>query len=394
MSRFRWLLPFLLLALPALAQDQQDCAVVVRLHWPDHDLSNAQLRVFRDAARRDLAGVFPATGDSGNLVMALPPGAYYLTAVVDLNNDGQLNAGDGLGFYGVEDPVTQQPQPLEVKEKFAAVRMPISLVMGEGGKLAPTGVQLSPLTPPPPTKICGVSGVLSNGLGGLQVVVFVPTSGAGPCVAALPAPDGTFSLVVPAGDYWVFAAEDANNTDGLDPGDLMAVYGYSAELGRQFPTLKVEGDMPGLQLVLQWVVGDTGLLKSLDGLREGPQVALETLPAVAIGSVSGRPDASRLLLSASRDARFTDPLDAAATAAETAVLALPAGVYYLSAMTVMNPDGRTRSPGDLIGFYGVADMRKAQSPQPLALRPGEIRRIDMPLTATLDAQLRPVPRGD
>ena len=47
--------------------------------------------------------------------------------------------------------------------------------------------------------------------------------------------------------------------------------------------------------------------------------------------------------------------------------------------------------GDRIGFYGVADLRLAHGPQPVALRPGELRHVSLALVAQLDEQLRPVP---
>ena len=399
----RLCLPLFVLAcgLPALAQGQPaapaQCVVVVGLHWPDHDLSHAQVRVFRDKTRRDLVEAFPSTGAEGRVVVALAPGTYYLTAIVDLNNDGQLNAGDGLGFYGVEDPNTQQPEPLEVKEGAApaVVRMAISLTMLAEGKLAPTGVKLPAVEAPPAVKNCRVSGTLTGGEGKLRVCFAVAGDGSF-SRATLPAADGSFSLVVPAGKYYVFAAEDANDTEGLDPGDLFAVHGYRPEQGAEFPITEIADGVAELALALQWRVSDTGLLRSLDDTATGPQVALETLPAVLIGSVANLPAGSGVVVNACADARFAGLVDTAATADGHFALALGAGAYYLSAVSVKGaevapPSPGSRSEGDRIGFYGVSNLRLAHGPQPVALRPGEIRTVSIALTAQLDKDLRPVP---
>lgn len=388
-------------ALPMLAQGQPaapaQCVVVVGLYWPDHDLGRAQVRVFRDKTRRDLVEAFPSTGAEGRVVVALAPGTYYLTAIVDLNNDGQLNAGDGLGFYGVEDPNTQQPEPLEVKEGAppAVVRMAISLTMLAEGKLAPTSVKLPPLEAPPVVKNCRVAGVVTGGSGRLRVCYMVAADGSF-SRAALPGADGSFSVVVPAGKYYVFAAEDANETEGLDPGDLFAVHGYRPEQGAEFPTTEIADDVADLALALQWRVSGTGLLRSLDDTATGPQVALETLPAVLIGSVANVPAGSGVVVNACADARFAGLVDTAATAGGHFALALGAGAYYLSAVSVRGaeaaaPSPGSRSEGDRIGFYGVSNLRLAHGPQPVALRPGEIRTVSIALTAQLDKDLRPVP---
>jgi len=377
-------------ALPLFAQGQDECVVVVSLHWPDHDLAAAQVRVFRDAQRHDLVAAFPATDAGGKVILALAPGTYYLTALADLNKNDKLDAGDGLGFYGVLDPNTDQPQPLEVKAKLSALRLPISLVMQADGKLAPTGVKL-PALEPPPVKVCRLSGTLSGGSGKLQIVYLVPKGPSGPSYAALPGADGSFSLTFAAGEYYVFAAEDTNGTEGLDPGDLFAVHGYRTELGRDFPTVQLGQDVADLKLALQWRIGDTGLLKSLDGATEGPQVALDTLPAIVMGSISDMPAGSKAIVSACTDARFIGIVNTASTGDGHFMLSLGAGVYYLSAMSIQHPDGETRTAGDLVGFYGVSDLRQAHGPQPVALRPGEIRSVSIGLTAKLDEQLHPVP---
>lgn len=386
------LLPWLLIlscCWPAWAQDRPNpaaqCVVVVGLHWPDHDLSHAQVRLFRDKERRDSVGAFPTTDADGKVVMAVAPGTYYLTAVVDINNDGQLNAGDGLGFYGVEDPATQQPQPLEIKEQASAFWLPISLTMLPDGKLGPTGVK--PPLPQAEAPLRRLTGTVTGGSGAPVVVYLVPAGGRGQSVAAVVGADGAFELRFTAGEYYVFALEDTNRTEGADPGDLCAVHGYTPEQKQAFPTVQLAQDVADLPLRLQWRITETGLLRQLEDQTDGPQMALETLPAVIIGDVTG---AVAGIARAGSDAGFAGAGTSAPIANERFIMALPAGVYYVSAMTSAQPGGKP-APGDRLGFYGVSDLRKAHGPQPVALKPGEVATVALRLVAKLDEQLRPVP---
>lgn len=378
------------LAAPALAQD--DCVVVAALHWPGHDLSHAQVRVFRDKERRDLVAAFPSGDPSGKVLMTLAPGTYYLSAVVDTNNDGKLNGGDGLGFYGVEDPNTQQPQPLEVKAAVGAVWLPISLVMGEDGKLSPTGVRRPEAQAPPERH--RLSGAVTGGHGATTVIYLVPAGGDGQCFATAAGEGGAFELSFTSGEYYLFAIEDSNGTEGADPGDGCAVYGYTPEQGRAFPTTQLKSDLTDMQMPLQWRISDTALLKHVETEAEGPQMALQTLPAVVLGQVTGNGPEGSGVATAADNARFIGGTATAAASGGRFVLAMPAGVYYVS--VVVRPEAKDAGwkpalPGDLIGFYGVTDLRKAHGPQPLALKPGEMVPAQVHLVGRLDAQLHPQP---
>lgn len=381
-----------LAATAAAAQQGDQCVAVVSTYWPGHDLSTVQVRVFRDPQRQDLVGAFPAAGPAGKVVLAVPSGTYYLTVVADLDGNGQLGAGDGLGFYGVTDPAAEQPQPVAITEKAVALWIPICLTMGADGKLSPTGVtKPETAAPAPPVEVSGqVSGVAAAG----QVVVYaVPGSREGECYAALPAAPGyTFALQLPAGDYYLFAAQDVNDTERLDPGDLVAVHGYSAAQGTTFPTVALREAPGALTLALQWRLSDGGLLKSLDGTAGGPQMAPETVPAVVYGAItgSGGETPPRAALRVCLDAGFRQDAALVTAAAGRFVVALPAGTYFLSAMADQDADGKA-SAGDLLGFYGVSTLRRGHGPQPLLVGGGELRPLPLLLCARLGADLRPEP---
>jgi len=377
----------------AVAQPAEDCLLVVGVHWPGHNLAQTQIRVFRDPQQKELVAAVPAPDASGKIAVWLPAGTYYLTAIVDADNNSKLSAGDGLGFYGVQEPATQQPQPLELREPLKAVLVPIVLIMTPEGKLAPTGVRLPETaaqteTPPKP---CLIAGMIKGSTGKLCVVYLVPPRGRFSYVA-LPDAEGHFSLSAPPGEYYLFAVEDANETEGIDEGDLWAIYGYQAEQGRLFPKTLVAHDLLELTLSLDWRMSETGLLKSLEeDTRVGPQIEAQTLPTVLICHLDKLPSSCQGYLHISLTADFSQIVGKTAAPNGDCVVALAAGIYYVSAWAFSAAQRAEPAPGDFVGFYGVSDIRKAHGPQPLALQPGEIRKISISLIARLDEQLRPQP---
>ena len=382
-----------LLAVAAYAQEADQCIGVVSLLWPGHELSHAQVRVFKDAGYKDLVESFPATGAEGKVVLVVPPGSYYLTAVVDLDNDGKISPGDGLGFHGVADPATDRPTPLQAKDKAFVLELPITFTVGEGGKLTPNTVARPPAPTATTVKMVALSGkVTGGGTAGVIVAYAVPKSGQGAfCAAVVNATEGSFVLQVPSGDYYLFAVQDANQDEKVGAGDLMAVYGYTAEQGRLFPTATFADTVGDLQLALQWRLTDTGLLKAVEGEAEGPLTAPDTIPAVVYGELKGQPAQTAGAVRVATDAGFSEAAGTFVTDNGHFVLALPKGLYFLSAMVDADGNGQA-SPGDLLGFYGIDDFRLGHGPQPLLVTGGELRPLDLKLSAQLDGELRPVAR--
>ncbi|MEN6643585.1 MAG: hypothetical protein ABFE08_14195 [Armatimonadia bacterium] len=389
----------LALAAAACAQQPGDSVVVATVYWPNHDLSAVQVRVFRDKERRDLVGAFPAVDKSGRVVMTFPPGTYYLTAIVDSNNDGKLGPDDGLGFYGVLDPNWDQPQPLEVKAQALQIDLPIVLMMTGEGRLAPTGVKLpgppAPPTAPEPPKYITISGTLAGRADkGPAFVYLVPKQGA--CHVAAPDAEGRFALVCPAGEYYFFAMQDTDENERAANGDLMAVYGYDPAQGTAYPSVQLAADMPNVALALQWRIDPTGLLKAVEGEATGPQTAPDTFPAVVHGTIQWPAGATvpetlpPVIIRASSDARFTNTVASITTRGGAFALCLPQGLYFLSFYTDTDGDGKAGA-GDYMGFFGVNDLRKSRGPQPLLLGPGELRPIELFVTLRLDDKAQPAP---
>ncbi len=150
MKRLTVALLLLVAAAAGLCQDAetpvvQGQVVVARAEWPDQDLSNTAFRVFADQEFRELVDVFPAGGPDGTAIMALRPGDYYIMAVVDVNGNDRVDAGDGFGFHGVNDLSSQtRPQPLTVRaDALNAAVIRILMTRGEDGRLVPIPAALA-----------------------------------------------------------------------------------------------------------------------------------------------------------------------------------------------------------------------------------------------------------
>lgn len=387
MSRPLTILFVLSLTACAAAQEADQCAVVATLLWPGHDLSKAQVRVYRDKERKDLVAAFPTTDAGGKVAIIVPAGTYHLMVEAD-NGDDKFGPGDGLGFHGVTDPNAEQPQPLEVKEKAWAVVIPISLMVGDDGKLGPTGVTQP--EPPPPPKTFRIAGrLVDRNPRGLLFVYAVPK--AGQCQAVKVAADSTFALTVAATEVYLFAVQDVNDSLRADAGDLMAVHGYEPGQGREFPLVKLEEDLIGLQLKASWLICTDGLLRSTIGEGEGPTVAPETFPAVAFGRLLPPTlDPVTATVRAAADAKFQNLTASVRSTDGKYALCVQQGTYFLSFFRDIDNSGQASARDDL-GFQGVTDLAKDPGPQPLVLVPGDMREVDLRVSARLNDALQPVP---
>jgi hypothetical protein len=154
-------------------------------------------------------------------------------------------------------------------------------------------------------------------------------------------------------------------------------------------------DRNDLALELLWKIGPEGLLQAREGGAAGPRMDLATLPGVLRGTVSDwppNPDESkepvRGLARAFRDAALREEVARSRLRGPEFALCVPAGVCFASVSA--DCDGNDRlTAGDLLGFYGVTDLLSSHGPQPVMLRAGEIRAVDLALTAQLNAELKP-----
>ncbi|MGC9320252.1 MAG: hypothetical protein ACP5KN_19620 [Armatimonadota bacterium] len=362
-----------LLACPAPCQEEAEQPpapqgegelVIAQAVWPDQDLSNTVYRVFADQAMRQLVEAFPAGGATGAAGMVLDPGQYYLMAVVDANGNGVPDAGDGLGFYGVETLSSQaRPQPLEVREGLVGTAtVPILVRMTEGNRLEPL-----------PWAVAMMRGTLSGTVTGSDlpvVVALLPAAETGRVFAALAAGDGGFAVRAAPGMYRLVAIADADGDRQSSGGDLVAFRGWgeedpvevAADQDRAAGELALAGGSPPEKLpplvagrVLHAETGEGGSITVSLCADQAMQTEVATLQAGA-------------------DGRFAGTVQAA--------------TYYLRA-TVDQQSDDSLGPGDMLGFYGVSDLMAEERPQALSMTPHAlITDVTIPITARINEEGR------
>lgn len=355
----------LLAATIALCQDTtageaEGHILIARVIWPDQDLSRTAYHVFADEARRELVDVFPATNPEGAALLALRPGQYWIQAVVDVNGNDVPDAGDGLGWYGVNELSREaRPQPLQVRgPTLEPVVIPILVRIAEGG-----GLEALPWAQARRPAV--VSGNIT-GAEGEVIVALLSTDEDRQSLAQRAQEDGSFALKVLPGSWRLLIAADRSGDGLIGPGDLIAMRGFDGE------PLNVE---PGQDQAL----GEIPLLACV--------AAPPDLPAIVGGRITGAsiPEGARVRVSFCADATMRGvTLTVDADSEGRFLTVIPAAVYYLRAVVDLVGEGAL-SAGDLLGFFGVADLLGDDEPQPLVLSKGALRTdADIAITARLD----------
>ncbi len=393
---------------PASAQAPLGPTVMGKIVWPGHDLSQGQVRVFGDKGLSKLVDQFGTGGAGGTFVLIVPAGEYYLMAVVDSNANGEMDEGDGLGFYGVTEfgGEGQEPEPLKVAEDalIGDVRIYVSATMtlGEDGRPKAKPIPVVIEGDVPPTGVPASVGGTVQGGDKLPAPLFLMVLSADdhrPALASRLAPDtADFGFAVEAGAYHLLAVADASQDGLLGAGDRVGAYGVEdwADPPPELPPLNLNAgdEIGGIQVFLIGQLGEDGVVGPPEGTGSF-QLAIDTLPGIVSGTVvhpgAGlKPAQVRL----SSDPGMSQPI--ASVECEpgpgTFVSHVDPGTYYLTAIVDENGDGRF-GPGDGVGFYGVDDLTAAQAPAPVTVRHGSLMvGLDIHIIArvTEDGKLAPI----
>lgn len=357
-------------------------AIVGKIIWPDHDVSKAQVLLYRDAAMTELADVFPVGGERGTFVALVEPGEYYLMALVDANGSGKLDAGDAIGYFA--DLQTGAPKAIRlVPEGFVTdVHIAISATVGSDGKPEPLKDEAAKIETKPLGLPALVSGTLSA-TAGLTAPVFVilvnAENGHAVGVSRVPPDAQGLSLTAEKGVYHVLAVTDSTGDGKIGPGDLVGVYGvsdWSAPPDRMPQLTLGDGDeIAGIEISMTGIVAEDGTARG-GGTTEG--LKLPALPAVLSGTV--RPSKEQfgaIQVRISSDPGMREQAAVATASADgTFIACVPPGTYFLTAICDANPDGAF-GPGDLVGFYGVPDLISG-APKPLTVSSGSLV-LDIPI---------------
>lgn len=360
---------------PALCQEAPETpagqgeVLVVRAVWPGQDLTRTRFYAFSDPEMKDLIDVFPVGGPGGAGLIGLKPGQYYLMAVVDLNGNDKPDAGDGFGFYGVEDcSVATRPQPFQVGPSDPhTLVVHILMTMDDEGKLRPV--------PPGAQEPGTVVGVVAGAGEKQAVVLLLPADEGLTRHAGLVREDGAFQLQAAPGTYGLLVVADADDNGLVTDGDLVGWKGQENPEGPDELTLRPSEtvDAGDIDLAGRELLGDKRLPAVVVGRVPGAALAVGAQTQVTFYRNQELSDLAHAV-TADSDARFC--------------AALGPGTYYAKAVVDFGSDG-AMTAGDMVGFYGVSDILSGERPQPLELAANELRAdVVVSLTARLDEEGR------
>jgi hypothetical protein len=208
------------------------------------------------------------------------------------------------------------------------------------------------------------------------IVALLPVEEDAEAFATLIEGDGAFSFEVPAGSYVLFAAIDADEDGRLTAADPAGSAGSA--------------DEP--------IVVEANEATELDPISLSTGWDPDGIPPLVAGRITGveAPPGARITVAFCADAAMREQA-AAVTAGPDGrfAAALEPGTYYLRA-TIDRAGDDVLGPGDMLGFYGVADLMSEERPAPLQVAEDALLTgIEIPISAVMteDGRLSPW-RGD
>ena len=372
-------------------------SITGRIIWDGHDLSHANVSVFRDEKLRQLyvSGV-PKLGD-GRFTLRVEPGRYYLVAYVDVDKSGDFDAGDGFGVFGITtwDDEDQKYQIVKVddRETVHDIEIPITgrASLRDGRfEIVPASryrlTELQQFQADLRTATSGCSGTLSFTLDkekaksfdleGRKALILAYTDLSWKYRAGIAtvSDSGAWTLNLSPGKYYLMAIVDNNKTNKLDAGDDFGFYGVE--------DMRKRGEFPEPVLISpNKRITDIGI--TISATYQQQKKTSQENTSFLTGKVS-LPEGTSARVEVYAESTLVTPIASGETATDgTFSIALPPGEYYVIVNLDANKDGRY-SEGDGLGGYGTVDIT-TQPPASITLGAGENRNIELLISARYDA---------
>lgn len=380
--------------------------------WDRQDLSQTTVQVYKDEGLQDLyTGVTQLK--SGEFEVRVEPGRYYLVAFVDLNRSGKFDIGDGMGIFGITnwDDANQQKQIVRVEDKQIIRGLDIVITarmqsVGGQGKI----VSLSDYQVDPFEQFKSELEMIASGIKGhvtyegqtsfKNALVFAYTDLSWKYRAgeAQVDADGSFTLNLPSGKYYLMAIIDRNNTNIFDLGDALGIYGVTdLRESQAFPQPVLVSPNQFTSNLNITITGEQTMSGQVVPMDESEVEVYPTSAATAQISGEVRWEGNSLKggviqafweaamlkegyqTNVSEDGKFS-------------LQVLP-GDYYLIANVDADGNGRY-SPGDGLGGYGTSDITRIP-PAALTVTEGTNPSITITVSARYNTagQLEAVAEG-
>lgn len=315
---------------------------------------------YTDLSWKYRAGITKVS-ESGTWKLNLPPGKYYLMAIVDNNGTNRLDTGDGFGFYGVENMRKRGefPEPVLVSSNKFTENIGITITAAYQQSNRMNADNSSLLT----GKVSLPGGTLAH------VEVYADASLVNPIASGETATDGTFNIALPPGEYYVIVNLDADQNGKYSEGDGLGGYGtLDITTTPPTPVRLRAGENLNIELLLSARYDANG---HLHATPPGIEAHIDQ------GSISGRItwDGNHTLqhgiLTLSYTPEFSEPIAMPVSVDEAGhyqVNVLP-GIYYVMAVMDANEDGKTGIT-DGVGIYGTRYPARG-TPAAISVFPGE-----------------------
>ena len=383
-----------------------------RVIWDGQDLSQTTVQVYKDEGLKHLyTGVTQL--NSGEFEVRVEAGSYYLVAFVDLNRSGKFDIGDGMGIFGITNwnDSNQQKQVVKVADRQVIRGLDI-IITARMQKVDGQDqiVSLSDYQEDPFDQFKSALELISSGIKG-QVTYEGQESFANALVFAYTdlswkyragetqvAADGSFTLSLPPGKYYLMAIIDSDNTHLFDAGDALGIYGVTdLRESQAFPQpvlVRPNQFVSDLQIAITGKQTMSGQVVPMDGSEMQVDLA-----GMATAQLTGKVRWTRQsfkggVIQASQEAAlFKEGYQTRVSEDGKFNLQLPPGDYYLIANVDVDGDGGY-SLGDGLGGYGTADITTAP-PSALTVAAGPNPEITIFVSAryNADGQLEAVAEG-
>ena len=348
-----------------------------RVIWARHDLSHTTVQVYKDERLKQLytAGVLK----QDRFEIRVEPGSYYLVAFVDTDGSGKFDVGDGMGILGITNwnAPNQKKQLITVgdRQTISALDIVIAARMqnidGQNRIVSVHNYRENPMDRFKKELSMITSGVKGTVKRNAQnasesglVFAYTDLSWKYRVGSSKLETDGSFTLHLIPGKYYLMVVIDKNRTNLFDAGDELGMYGIANLRDRRaFPkpvlveqnkfTEGVEIEIVGQQTASGKIIPRGEKATANQQGRGASQSGL----AQVLGRVvwaDGKQTAA--IIEVHRDPTLVQPLQHLKTDKDGNFrLQLPPGDYYLMANVDADGDGSV-STGDGIGGYGTANI--------------------------------------
>ena len=373
--------------------------------WKNKDLSQTTVQVYRDKTLTNLyTGVTKIEG--GRFSIKVEPGSYYVVAFVDVNRSGKFDDGDGMGILGIADwrNTGQQKQLLKVGPQQTVSGLMIHVTArNQRGKI----VSAQHYRPDPIDQFRSELEQSSSGVNGsisyatrasvekTSIRAYTDLSWKYLAAKSGVGGDGSFTLHLKPGKYYLMVIIDWNDSNLIDHGDWLGIHGIRSLQNRKaFPEpilVAANKFTEGVQIQISGKQLESGRVVPLVDADPDSSPLNDNIIEVS-GKVLWRGrNLDGCVLQVYVDPTLIRPVQQVGVEADgNFKLQLRPGDYYMIASVDADGNGQYGS-GDGVGGYGTLDM-STRPPAALTLKNGEDPKIEIVVSAQygVDGQLKPI----